>query len=141
MCAVTRRAARSPPMSAINDKTSSSAKPVLGGDYGRIEPSSGKATPSGPTFGSVLASARPILKGAESAAAVLPGGPLVAAAVKGPTTMANMAGPKGGMVPMPGGVAMTPNLPPGAPGAPASPSAGGVPDPSAFVGAGGSATS
>lgn len=130
-------------MSAIDTKPPSSSSPVLGGDLGRIENSSGKATPSGPTFGSVLAAARPILKGAESAAAVLPGGPLVAAALKGPTTMANTYGPKGGMTVSPGGVTMVPRPIPsaGAPGAgpiPAAPGVGGpgAPNPSAFVGPG-----
>ena len=100
-------------------------KPVLGGDIGRINASTGKATPSGPTFGTVLASARPILKGAEAAASVLPGGPLLAAAVKAPTKMgaAGGAGAYGG----PGGTTMTPRLSAG-PGSSGmiAPGAGGV---------------
>ena len=95
-----------------------SAVPVLGGDVGRVLDSRGKATPNGPTFGTMLAAARPILKGAESAATVLPGGPLIAAAIKGPSTLGAGAGAHlpGASYATGGGVAMTPRLSPASPG-------------------------
>ncbi len=112
-------------MSTTNVSGSSSA-PVLGGDVGRVATVKGRATPKGPGFGAVLASARPILKGAEAVATVLPGGPLVSAAIKAPTAMSGPAygGGVGGI--KTGGVAITPRLPIGG-GAPA----GGAPDPTA----------
>jgi len=88
------------------------SKPVVGGDAGRVTVSKGPATPKGPGFGAVLAGARPILKGAEAVATVLPGGPLLSAAVKAaPTVMSGpgSAVPGGGL----GGVAMTPRIPTG----------------------------
>lgn len=105
-----------------------SPTPVLGSDTGRVAPSKGRATPKGPNFGTVLAGARPILKGAEAVASVLPGGPLVAAAVKGPQVMSGAA-PKTGPLagPSSGGVTIAPRVPIGG-GAPiggASPIAGG----------------
>jgi hypothetical protein len=90
--------------------TPASGGPVLGGDIGRIEPSAGRATPRGPSFGAVLAGARPILKGAEAVASVLPGGPLVAAAVRAPGAAGSatfMSAPGGGA----GGVGISPRVP------------------------------
>lgn len=46
--------------------------PRLGRDVERIDASNGR--PNGPSFGSVLAAARPILKQAEASASVLPDG-------------------------------------------------------------------
>ncbi|MGZ3423152.1 MAG: hypothetical protein ACXVEE_35145 [Polyangiales bacterium] len=90
-----------------------SPTPVLGSDTGRVAPSKGRATPKGPSFGTVLAGARPILKGAEAVASVLPGGPLVAAAVKGtPQVMSGAApkvGPSAGLGA--GGVTIAPRVP------------------------------
>jgi hypothetical protein len=101
--------------------------PVLGGEMGRVATAKGRATPKGPGFGAVLATARPILKGAEAVATVLPGGPLVAAAIKAPSTMSGPAyGGVGGV--KTGGVAITPRLPIG--GTPSgAPAPGGAPDP------------
>jgi hypothetical protein len=104
-----------------------SPTPVLGGGTGRVAPSKGRATPKGPNFGTVLAGARPILKGAEAVASVLPGGPLVAAAVKGPQLMSG-AGPKSGPLASSGGVTIAPRVPLG----------GGVPIGGASAIAGGS---
>jgi len=85
--------------------------PPLGGEIGRTYDSKGRATPKGASFGTVLASAKPILKGAEAVASVLPGGPLVAAAIKAPGAMAKGSA---GAMPMSmttggGGVPMTPH--------------------------------
>ncbi len=97
----------------IDSKTSTTSNtvgtPVLGGDLGRIHETKGKPTPNGASFGTVLAAARPILKGAESAASVLPGGPLLAAAVKGPTSMP-MSGSSGGVSGVPSGATIVPRL-------------------------------
>lgn len=101
--------------------------PVVGGDVGRVNVAMGRATPKGPSFGTVLAGARPILKGAEAVATVLPGGPLVAAAIKAPVAMSgpgytppSMAGAK------PSGAPMSPRIPVGS-----SAPVGGAPDPTA----------
>lgn len=103
------------------------SKPVVGGDTGRVTTVKGRATPKGPGFGAVLAGARPILKGAEAVATVLPGGPLVSAAVKAAPTV--MSGPGYGYARpgVAGGVAISPRLP-GVGGAPlgAAPGVGGV---------------
>jgi hypothetical protein len=87
--------------------------PPLGGEVGRIRDSKGRATPKGATFGTVLAAANPILKGAEAVAEVLPGGPLIAAAIKAPAAMAKSGA---GAMPMSsftssagGGATMTPS--------------------------------
>lgn len=99
-----------------------STTPVLGDGTGRVNVSKGRATPKGPSFGTVLAGARPILKGAEAVASVLPGAPLVAATVKGATSA--MSGPGlGGPSGTTGGVTLSPRVPlggvgPGASGAP-----------------------
>jgi hypothetical protein len=86
------------------------SKPVVGGDTGRVSLSQGPATPKGPGFGAVLAGARPILKGAEAVATVLPGGPLLSAAVKAAPTV--MSAPGGGLAPgaAVGGVPISPRL-------------------------------
>lgn len=87
------------------------SKPVVGGDAGRITVSKGPATPKGPGFGAVLGSARPILKGAEAVATVLPGGPLLSAAVKAaPTVMSGAAAPVSGGTVAAGGVPIAPRL-------------------------------
>jgi hypothetical protein len=96
------------------------AKPVVGSDAPRVTVSKGSATPKGPGFGAVLAGARPILKGAELVAGVLPGGPLLAAAVK--AAPAVMSGP-GAAAPGGGGVSMTPRVA----GAPAAAIGGAAP--------------
>jgi len=107
----------------------SSSAPVLGGDAGRISTSTGRTTPKGPGFGAVLASARPILKGAEAVASVLPGGPLVAAAVKAPVAMSGAGYGAGSPYAAPtGGVPITPRGPGG------SPVPGGAPDPTGTAG-------
>lgn len=105
----------------------SSSTPVVGSDVGRIATVKGRATPKGASFGTVLAGARPILKGAEAVATVLPGGPLVAAAVKAPVAMSGPGGYGGaGYAGMkPGGATMAPRIPI----AGASPAPGGAPDP------------
>jgi hypothetical protein len=115
----------------------SGGTPVVGSDVPRVTTVKGRATPKGASFGTVLAGARPILKGAEAVATVLPGGPLVAAAVKGTTAM---SGPGGGYGPgyagvKPGGVGMAPRIPIGG----AAPAPGGAPDPTAAAAAGGDA--
>lgn len=89
----------------------------LEGSTVRINPSNGRATPKGPTFGSVMAQAKPLLKGAEAAATLLPGGPLLAAAVKGAPTSTPMSGSApvpGGGKPVAAGVPMVPNAAAGA---------------------------
>jgi hypothetical protein len=104
-------------MSSGTAKISSNPTPVLGSEVGRVSISGGRATPRGPSFGSVLANARPILRGAEAVATVLPGGPLVSAAIRGSTAMS-------GSVP---GSAMTSYgsaRPAGVPTTPRSPSVG-----------------
>lgn len=99
------------------------SKPVVGGDAGRITVSKGPATPKGPGFGTVLAGARPILKGAEAVASVLPGGPLLSAAVKAaPTVMSGSVAPSG----VSGGVPISPRIPGGAPATAASGATPGV---------------
>lgn len=103
------------------------AKPVVGGEVGRVTVSKGAATPKGPGFGAVLAGARPVLKGAEAVASVLPGGPLLSAAVKAAPGV--MSAP-GGIAPggaVSGGVPISTRIPGGAPGmsAPSAPSAAG----------------
>lgn len=103
--------------------------PVLGGDVGRVATAKGRATPKSASFGAVLAGARPILKGAEAVATVLPGGPLVAAAIKGSTAMSAPGYGPGAM--KPGGVTMAPRIPIGG----AAPAPGGAPDPIAAAGA------
>ncbi len=102
-------------MSVQAKPTSSPTTPPvtpLEGTTVRIQPSNGRATPKGPTFGSVMAQAKPLLKGAEAAATLLPGGPLLAAAVKGVPTSTPMSGsaptPVGGK-PVAAGVPMVPN--------------------------------
>jgi len=98
-------------MSTVTSTPSPSSTPVLGSDTGRISSSKGRATPTGPSFGSVLAGARPILKGAEAVASVLPGGPLVAAAVKGPQALSSSTAiQKGGATPG-AGVTIAPRAP------------------------------
>lgn len=101
-----------PSSSPSSPSSASSTAPVtsLEGGAVRIQPANGRATPKGPTFKSVLAQAKPLLKGAEAAASVLPGGPLLAAAVKGAPTSAPMSGaaPTGGK-PVASGVPMVPN--------------------------------
>jgi hypothetical protein len=127
----------SPSSSAPASSPSSAPAPAvtsLEGGAVRIQPANGRATPKGPTFGSVLAQAKPLLKGAEAAASVLPGGPLLAAAVKGAPTTTPMSGsgPGVGGKPVAAGVPMVPNATTGgvAPsvgvgaGAPAGASAG-----------------
>jgi hypothetical protein len=82
--------------------------PPLGSESVRLRDSKGRATPRGATFGTVLAAAKPILKGAEAVADVLPGGPLIAAAIKAPGAIAKGVG---GAMPMSlssGGGAITP---------------------------------
>jgi hypothetical protein len=106
----------------------SGGTPVVGSDVPRVTTAKGRATPKGPSFGSVMAGARPILKGAEAVASVLPGGPLVSAAIKGPTTVA-MSGPGYGGGPgyasaKPGGVPIAPRIP-----VAGSAPIGGAPDP------------
>jgi hypothetical protein len=105
-----------------------SGAPVLGSDAGRVTTATGRATPKGPGFGAVLATARPVLKGAEAVASVLPGGPLVAAAVKAPQTMSGgyPGAPYGS--PVNKGTPMTPRIPIGG-GASGVPAPGGAPDP------------
>lgn len=92
----------------------------------RMTPSAGPAKPKGPGFGAVLAGARPILKGAEAVASVLPGGPLLSAAVRAAPALASSGVPMGGGG---GGVPIAPRL--GAVAAPGSAgpvaSAGGTP--------------
>lgn len=116
--------------------TGGSSAPVLGGDVGRVATASGRATPKGPGFGAVLATARPILKGAEAVATVLPGGPLVSAAIKAPSA-SPMSGPGtggvGGYNVKPGGVGMAPRIPlaGAAPSTGGMPGPGGAPDPTA----------
>ncbi len=113
-----------------------SSAPVLGGDVGRVATVKGRATPKGPGFGAVLATARPILKGAEAVATVLPGGPLVSAAIKAPTVMSGPGYGGYGGVKTSGGVAIAPRIPM-AGGAPSSaPMPGGAPDPTAVAAAG-----
>ncbi len=97
--------------------------PVLGTDAGRVSASRGRATPKGPGFGAVVAGARPILKGAEAVASVLPGGPLVAAALKAPQAMSGPGagyggGYGGGYGYKPGGTTMAPRIPVAGVGAP-----------------------
>lgn len=115
----------------------SGSTPVVGSDVGRVSTASGRATPKGPSFGTVLAGARPILKGAESVASVLPGGPLIAAAIKAPIAMSGPAygGPSYAGA-KPGGAAMAPRIPlGGATGSGGTSSApGGAPDPAAAAG-------
>jgi hypothetical protein len=90
----------------------------------RVEPSSGRATPKGAGFGTYLGSARPVLKSAEAVASVLPGGPVIAAAVRAP---ANMLPSSAGGGAVGGGVPMVPRAG-SAPSAPAaSGSSGGTP--------------
>jgi hypothetical protein len=103
-------------MSTSTKAVGSGGAPVLGGEIGRVGPSQGRATPKGPGFGAVLAGARPILAGAEAVASVLPGGPLVAAAVKSPMSAPGV--PAAGHLGAPGGVGMAPRVPvgPGGPG-------------------------
>jgi len=116
---------------STNKVSGGSGAPVLGSDAGRVATTKGRTTPKGPGFGAVLATARPILKGAEAVATVLPGGPLVAAAVKAPATM---SGPGYGAAPYGGapitGAPLTPRMPSSG-GAPAP---GGAPDPVAAAG-------
>jgi hypothetical protein len=57
----------------------------------RIEASNGRATPKGASFSTYLGQARPVLKQAEAVASVLPGGPLLAAAVRAPQALASGA--------------------------------------------------
>lgn len=110
--------------------TGGSSAPVLGGDVGRVATASGRATPKGPGFGAVLATARPILKGAEAVATVLPGGPLVSAAIKAPTTMSGPAyGGYGGYNVKTGGVGMAPRIPIAGGTPSTAPMPGGAPDP------------
>lgn len=108
----------------------SGSTPVVGSDVGRVSTATGRATPKGPGFGTVLAKTRPILKGAEAVATVLPGGPLIAAAIKAPTAMSGPAygGPSYAGA-KPGGAAMAPRIPLG--GASAGLAPGGAPDPTA----------
>ena len=97
---------------SVESKPATAPAPVttLEGGEVRIHPSVGRATPKGPSFGTVMAKAKPLLKGAEAAASVLPGGPLVAAAVKGAPMSAPMSGPAPvvGGKPTAGGVPMVP---------------------------------
>ena len=102
-----------------------SSAPVLGSDAGRVSTSAGRTTPKGPGFGAVLASARPILKGAEAVASVLPGGPLVAAAVKAPVAMSGAGYGAGSPYAAPTGSPITPR----GSAAGGAPMPGGAPDP------------
>jgi hypothetical protein len=61
-----------------------SSQTTIGGEV-RIVPSTGRATPQGPSFSAFVQQARPALQVAESVAQVLPGGPLMAAAIHGAT--------------------------------------------------------
>lgn len=72
----------------------------------RVEGSNGRATPKGPSFSAYLGAARPVLKQAEAVASVLPGGPILAAAVRAPQALAG--GSPGVGVGGTGGVAMAP---------------------------------
>jgi len=115
-------------MMSTTKMSGGSSAPVLGGDVGRVATAKGRATPKGPGFGAVLATARPILKGAEAVATVLPGGPLVAAAIKAPTAMSGPGyggGYSGGV--KGGGMPMAPRIP--ISGASPSPVPGGAADP------------
>jgi hypothetical protein len=105
--------------------TKVSGTPVVGGDVGRVATVKGRATPKSASFGTVLAGARPILKGAEAVATVLPGGPLVTAAIKGSTAMSGPGFAPGSGAVKPGGVTITPRLPAGS----AAPAPGGAVDP------------
>jgi hypothetical protein len=98
--------------------------PVVGSDVGRVATVKGRTTPKSASFGTVLAGARPILKGAEAVATVLPGGPLVTAAIKGSTAMSGPGFSPGSGVVKPGGVTITPRMPGGA-----APAPGSAPDP------------
>lgn len=119
-----------------------SSTPVLGSEIGRVGPSKGRATPKGPSFGAVLAGARPILKGAEAVASVLPGGPLVAAAVKAPQVMSGPGMPGAARPGLGGGVSLAPRVPIGGiaegpiPGSPAVGPAGSPTGAAAGEGAG-----
>ncbi len=98
----------------VEPKPAAATTPVttLEGGEVRIHPSAGRATPKGPSFGAVMAKAKPLLKGAEAAASVLPGGPLVAAAVKGAPMSSPMSGPAPYVgKPTVGGVPMVPTTP------------------------------
>ncbi len=55
----------------------------------RVEVSAGRATPKGPAFSRYVSAATPVLRGAEAVASVLPGGPVVAAAVHAPQSLAS----------------------------------------------------
>ena len=90
----------------------------------RITSTKGRATPRGPSFGQVLSAARPILKGAEAVATVLPGGPLISAAVRAPTSMARAGGAFAG--PASGGARGGTSMVSRAPVSPMSPTVGGI---------------
>jgi hypothetical protein len=89
---------------ATKGEVKGATPPALGTP--RVEPSGGRATPKGPAFSNYLAAARPVLKGAESVASVLPGGPIVAAAIRAPQALA--PGSAGGVSAPLGGVPMVP---------------------------------
>lgn len=89
---------------AAKGEVNGAAAPPLGTP--RVEPSRGRATPKGPAFSNYLAAARPVLKGAESVASVLPGGPVIAAAIRAPQALAPGGG--GAASPALGGVSMVP---------------------------------
>jgi hypothetical protein len=67
--------------------TAAPALPVATLDGPRVAVSTKRPTPRSPGFREVLGAAAPIIKGAEAVASVLPGGPLVAAAIKAPSAM------------------------------------------------------